>query len=45
MLSYIIEAIEVGALVIASGCILYLIWLSIEDAVDYYYSKKRGEIE
>lgn len=41
---YIFSGIEIGCIVGIAVCLIYLIYLTVEDAVDYHYSKKRGEI-
>lgn len=43
-MSYFIEGLELTAIIGAIICIITLISISITDAVDYHYSKKRGEI-
>lgn len=43
-MSYFIEGLELAAIIGAIICIITLISITIADAVDFHYSKKRGEI-
>ena len=43
-MSYFIEGLGLAATVGAIICIISIISITIADAVDYHYSKKRGEI-
>ena len=43
-MSYFIEGLEFSTIVDIIICIITLISITISDAVDYHYSKKRGEI-
>jgi hypothetical protein len=43
-MSYFLECLELTAIVDAVICIIALISITIADAVDYHFSKKRGEI-
>ena len=43
-MSYFIEGLELTTIIGVITCIIILISITISDAVDYHYSKKRGEI-
>lgn len=43
-MSYFIEGLEFATVVDIIICIIALISITVSDAVDYHYSKKRGEI-
>jgi len=43
-MSYFIEGLELGAIIGAIICIIAIISITVIDAADYHYSKKRGEI-
>lgn len=43
-MSYFIEGLELAAIIGAIICIIALISITVADAADYHYSKKRGEI-
>ena len=43
-MSYFIEGMEFAVLVGIVLCIADYIILTVEDAIDFHYSKKRGEI-
>jgi hypothetical protein len=43
-MSYFIEGLEVAALAGLVFCLVDYIILTVEDAIDFHYSKKRGEI-
>ena len=44
-MSYFIESLEYALLVGIAICFITLIITDITDAIDYHYSKKRGEIK
>lgn len=43
-MSYFIENLELTAFIGVIICMIAFIFINVSDAVDYYYSKKRGEI-
>ena len=43
-MSYFIEGLEFATITNIIICIITLISITVSDAVDYHYSKKRGEI-
>lgn len=43
-MSYFIEGLELATFIGVIICIIALISITVSDAVDYHYSKKRGEI-
>lgn len=43
-MSYFIEGMELAAIIGAIICIITIISITVADAADYHYSKKRGEI-
>lgn len=43
-MSYFIEGLEFATFIGIIICIITLISITVSDAVDYHYSKKRGEI-
>ena len=43
-MSYFIEGMELAVLVGIVFCLVDYIILTVEDAIDFHYSKKRGEI-
>lgn len=43
-MSYFIEGLEFATIANIIICIITLISITVSDAIDYHYSKKRGEI-
>ena len=43
-MSYFIESLEFATIANIIICIITLISITVSDAIDYHYSKKRGEI-
>jgi len=43
-MSYLLEGLTVAVLLALACCIIDFVIITVEDAVDFHYSKKRGEI-
>lgn len=43
-MSYFLEGVTAAVLIALAYCIVDFVIITIEDAVDFHYSKKRGEI-